>query len=102
MNEAIDLTRALTGIIWLAVALYLSGSIFRALHGRTNHLDRSWVLCWVFAIHQLGFTIRWFQDWTYSAKPGTDALTLLGLNVLSSMIGLLVIWRRWTYGERSW
>lgn len=102
MNEAIDVFRVLTGLVWGLVLIFLSGSMWRALHGRQRGLDRSWVLVCFFALHQIGFTARWWNDWSVNPSPGNDQLSLLGLNILSVLIGTMVLWRRWAYGERSW
>lgn len=100
--QTLDILRGISGAIWILVLLCLSGSVFRAFRKKERHLDRSWVLCWLFASMMTGFAWRAYHGLAIVPKPGADYVSLVGLNILSIMIAALVLFRRWTYGERRW
>lgn len=98
----LDFARLFVGLCWLMVAVCLSGSMWRLFVGPSRPNDPIWSLFWFFGAHQLGYTVRWLMSWTHDPTAAGDFASVLGLNTMSALLALAVVWQRLTIEGRRW
>jgi hypothetical protein len=94
MIEAVELTRNLRAAVWLLVLLWLAGSTWRSLCGTRRADDALWALFWFNGVAVLGYNARWLFGIAGPMTGDLDLQTRFALNVLLTLIGVGIMWKR--------
>lgn len=98
----LEFLRALSGLLWVGVFLLLLGSALRTFGRNRRPSDWAWAWPWAFAIHQIGYAGRWWNDWYHIPERGGDITSLTGLQVLSVLLAVSVLVQRVTLEGKRW
>ena len=78
---ALEVARLMAALVWLAVAVTRSGSIWRVLRGQSRFYDILGCVIGGYALLSISFMVRWFL-------PGDTDELWIGLYLLSAFIAL--------------
>lgn len=81
-------------LVWATLLVWLAKSVLRGLRGNGSDLDKLWALFWFVALAQVGYRLRFLTGIADPPEPGAAAITSLGLMLLTTGIGLSVMWKR--------
>lgn len=97
-----DIAHLFAGLCWVAVWLFFVGSVVRTVRGRGEMLDAVWSLFWFLSGHQLGYVLRWLNDWSYTPVDSTDSASLVGLHLMSAMLAMGAFYHRFRFEGFRW
>lgn len=97
MYEVVHFTAA---VLWLMAALWLSGSLLRALRGRSIREDMFWSLACLIAYWVVGFRVRTLVGYAPAPVSAEQLTTEILMHLIGCALAASVMWKR--YMREGW
>ncbi len=102
MTDAINILRAVSGLLWVLTAIYFLPAVWRIAWLRQRYYDPMKAVFVFLACANLGFIMRWYVWPSAQSSMGSEELaTWAGMYVLSSLsaLGLFFVSRAYRVGH---